>query len=536
MKKWILLLIVCASIGGYLALHRDPVALEPFRTSFLTVIFTVTIFSVTFSMGGFNSSAYRQFHYGLPARLLGASIAVLFITLVPLAVLVLWTPLFVPVCLVVLPMLLIAGAFLLEVGRRETDPHTLLNRRCSVKAIRRYFNSIAPKINEKIAETKALNLSQRRDQPMHESSWHLSISPEKNDPLTSLATLGLLAIQHGDLYAFRSVVNRFLEVLELARKFNLKKVFADEYKIREEIHSSTFEALQRIMLALQRDKGTTSLARVAIDALAEFVVAKTKDHKQIEELTFSALHLMETLAKHCYESDSPNEARIPIIVARQIVQKGLDDPLVVLEGQGHTMETSEFHFRLPQLTDVIKRLGTYGIEKGDTELLYRCFDAFGWLGCSAVKHEEVDVTTACLRALSQLGREVRAKGLECFWSRCPVRPEEHAVERIDWIASWVCKIPEERRQRWIGLLEAAHSRLSGMETEIKIHVALDGKYSIQTNVSDEKHVEGFRMRAGARDVDYSDFTFLKDLELHGGRGVIMEGPLVPLSGSSTESS
>jgi hypothetical protein len=36
------------------------------------------------------------------------------------------------------------------------------------------------------------------------------------------------------------------------------------------------------------------------------------------------------------------------------------------------------------------------------------------------------------------------------------------------------------------------------------------------------------MHAGCRDVDYSDFAFLKDLELHGGKGVFMEGPLMPL--------
>jgi hypothetical protein len=36
------------------------------------------------------------------------------------------------------------------------------------------------------------------------------------------------------------------------------------------------------------------------------------------------------------------------------------------------------------------------------------------------------------------------------------------------------------------------------------------------------------MRAGGRVVDYSDFDFIKDLELHGGKGVMMEGPLVPI--------
>jgi hypothetical protein len=36
------------------------------------------------------------------------------------------------------------------------------------------------------------------------------------------------------------------------------------------------------------------------------------------------------------------------------------------------------------------------------------------------------------------------------------------------------------------------------------------------------------MQAAARDVDYSNFTFLKDLEMHGGKGVLVQGPTVTL--------
>ena len=521
-----------ALVGALLATRYNGASLEEFRPSLLTVIFAVTTFSVMFSMGGFNASAYRQFHSGIPPRLLAACVVLLAVALGPLTVLVFSPHLFVPVCLVVLPILIVAGAALLGLGRLETDPDILLHRLCSLKALERHLRAIAPKVAVKIAETKALALSKPGDQPMHEFSWHLAVRPERDDPLTQLATLGLLAIQHGDLAAFSGVVSRFLDFLELADDIKFSKTDTDEYRIRAEFRSQIFDAFHRVTLALQRDKGTVSFARVAIDTLAEYVVNKTKSRKQTSDHTFAALNLMKTLAKHCYESGSSHEMRIPVIVARLIVQKGLDDPPPKVAGQDVPADAILFNHSLAGLTHVIKRAGNYAIAQSDTELLYRCFEAFGWLGCSAVKHLNVTVGTACLRALSQLGREVRAKGLECFWSSCPLRPEDHAFEQIQHITTWLSPMTDEQRPRWTGLIEAALSRLSGKETEIILERRADGKHWININTSEKDHVEGFMMNAGSREVNYADFTFLKDLELHGGHGIMMQGPVVPISFSS----
>lgn len=258
MRKWILLLFLGAALGGVLAYNYDGRSLEGFRPNLLTVIFTVTTFSVMFSIGGFNASAYRQFDRNIPPRLLIACLLVLAITLGPLAVLVFLPSTFVPTCLVVLPVLLLAGAFLLGIGRQETDPIVLLNRLCSAHAIERHLQAVAPSIAAKIAETEALALSKPADQPMHEFSWHLAVPPEPDDPLTHLAILGLLSLQHGDLAAFSGVVKRFLEVLELAGNVRLVKPDKGEYRVRGEVRTQVFDAFHRVTLALQRDKGTVA--------------------------------------------------------------------------------------------------------------------------------------------------------------------------------------------------------------------------------------------------------------------------------------
>lgn len=304
---------------------------------------------------------------------------------------------------------------------------------------------------------------------------------------------------------------------------------ASSYEIRAALRDRVFGDLRRLILALQHDKGTVSLSRVAIDILAEVIVAKAMNQQQTRDITFSWIHLIEILSTHCYESGSKSEIRLPIIVARQIVQKGMDSPPQAPEGQDQPIEITEFHWRLPSLTNCIKNLASFAINKGDTEFLYRCLDGFGWLGCSAVKCRETEVVTSCLRALTQLGREVRAKELECFWDRCPVRPEDHAVERIDWIVTWISQMPEDQRQEMVGLAECAYSRFYGKEITLEFTKRPDGKISITKQFSKEKHIEGYSMNAGARDVDYSDFTFLKDLELRSGKGILMQGPVVPFS-------
>jgi hypothetical protein len=92
----------------------------------------------------------------------------------------------------------------------------------------------------------------------------------------------------------------------------------------------------------------------------------------------------------------------------------------------------------------------------------------------------------------------------------------------------VAAIPEDRRQGWLEICECAYSRLEGREMTLDFETGRNGSISIKWNSSGKKHTEGYLMQAGARDVDYSDFTFLKDLEIHGGRGVLMQGPKVPL--------
>src|SRR2546430_12656097 len=117
MTKWLFVFLASVGLGIGLIRFHNPEQLEPFRASFLTITFAVATFSVAFSMAAFNASTYRRFHQGFPARLLWSCITLLFIALVPLAILVVRPDFFISTSLLLLPSLTVGGALLLEIGR-----------------------------------------------------------------------------------------------------------------------------------------------------------------------------------------------------------------------------------------------------------------------------------------------------------------------------------------------------------------------------------------------------------------------------------
>lgn len=527
MFKATLTLLLCVCLGVLFISYHDPKNLDAFRSSFLTMSLTIATFYVSFAIGSLNSSAYRTFYRAFPNNFLVACILFLLLAFVPLGVLVIMPIYFVKTSLIALPLLVGTGVCLLEIARYETDALTLLERMCSKRTIKNYLESLIPQIDAKIEETKALELSSPRDRPQHELAWYLPVPIKKDEPLSFLSTLGLLTIQRGDLPVLARVVARALEVCDLSDHLEVSSANRNDYAIKSYLKGRAFEVLERMVAALQREKGNVNLDRIVLDRLTDVVIAKTKAHKQTQDSTLALLCIMQTLGEHAYECGSQHEIRIPIIVSRQIVQKGLDNPPTVLKGQQVSERIEHFSFYLPHLTSPIMSIGNYAIKKRDSALLYLCFEAFGFLGCSSVKHEQIETTTTCLRALSQLGREAKAANLECHWDQCAVKPEDHAAERIDRIASWLFKIPTERRNHWTDLVNAAYSRLSGRKTTITI-TDNNGRPSVRKITSQVEHIESYNLHAGCRSVNYSDFSFLKDLELHGGTGIIWQGPLMPM--------
>jgi hypothetical protein len=133
-----------------------------------------------------------------------------------------------------------------------------------------------------------------------------------------------------------------------------------------------------------------------------------------------------------------------------------------------------------------------------------------------MKKNNHEVGRACLRALSQLGRESRAAKLECFWSRCALEPWQHAEQRLGWILTWLFHAPKESHENWLRSIAEAYSRLHGIKVTIETEPpSQDGsKPGFKIIHTKEPHKWGVSDLDGHRTIDYSDFTFLKDWELY----------------------
>jgi len=230
-------------------------------------------------------------------------------------------------------------------------------------------------------------------------------------------------------------------------------------------------------------------------------------------------------------------SKTPLIVIRLVCQKGVDEwgKLPNKEDLADTIDALFFPHNIATMARFIQNLGSAAIESKETDFLYRVFEAFGWLGCSALKAGNHEVTCVCVRGLAQLGREARVKKLECHWDQCAVKPEDHARERIEWIATWISKVEKDQQEPWIGIVSQGFSRLAGKIVEVKMPET-NGDTIMRLNITEEDHVEGFSSNAGGRDLDYSDFSMLKDFGLHGFMGgTLMQGPVIPFVTSPTES-
>ena len=201
-------------------------------------------------------------------------------------------------------------------------------------------------------------------------------------------------------------------------------------------------------------------------------------------------------------------ALTPIIAARQWATRGLE-----INTQEHMIEDFLLDGVFSSCATTIQRLGEKAVNKRDSEYLYRCMDAIGWLGCAAARKSNQTVGNICANALVQLGRISRAEKLPCFWTRCALLPADHAFERLEWILSWTVTLDQDARERWGTSLSEALSRLRGYKTTVQ-YVEQNGAWKYSLDSADKPHTYTVIDNGMPRVIDYSMFDELKEFNLY----------------------
>jgi len=483
----------------------NPDTLHGFEGSLAAVNLSLAVFAINFSFVGYQLSAYRHLYRGISSKQIAASITVLLLGIAAYLVMG-FSPRLSPfVALGILPILAFCSVALLMLAKHETNGEVILERMTSSENVKKILDEFAQGIKRDEESLEKISLSKRGEKPTHEYDWKLTPRTNANDPFDTLATIAAIAIKNDDLKTFGRCVETGLRKLDQSIAY-AQKNHAEAYRLNQIVRNHAENSLRRIFnVVCEKDKGGT-FTRTFQDLAARYVITKADLSKQCSDEVFFVLGLMTKIGNQALDYDVRDLVLSPVIVARQIVQKGVDKPLLANEATGvRSIDVFEFHHALPRLTNSIKQVGHAAIEKKDAEILYRCLDAFGWLGCSAIKCNDHGVGAACLRGLCQLGRESKAGKLECFWSRCALEPWQHAEERIGWILSWLPQQPKDKHNHWLRSIVAAYSRLHGFEFSIESQED-NGELQFQPVVSESPYKSD-----GS---DYSDPASLKDMELY----------------------
>lgn len=526
MKRWLLLSLFLLSLSTAVVLFGYKSDFKQFEPTLIVVNVTVAALAINFSFVAYQNSEYRRFQSGLSSSLLFGCLILLIWALTPALGLVFSRALVGVLGLAVLPITALFSLGLVALAKREGAPSPLIKQISNKGKWRRTLSKYAEKIDAARKEWERLALTRLPEKPMHEWEWGIQPAAPGKDPLSVLGTIGSVAARNYDIESLVLATQTLLNALDeavLLPQLGQSPLLSEVVKLIE-------APLTQIAVSSENADSTGNVSSHFLNVCSQYFGLKCGQGWPVAASCSPVANLMLDSAQRWIKRGRFSVARTPLVVIRQACVKGMEQWAEEpgRRGDDH-VESLFWPPNLGGLAQGMKPLGTSAIQAGDaegSEYLYRVLDAFGWLGCSSMKMRHGEVVKVCVRALAQLGREARARKLECHWDRCALEPHQHAEERIDWILSW---LPEDQRESSLRILEQGYSRLYGSVVRIE-RSGPDENIQFLKKLSNTPHKESFISGSGARELDYSDISMLKDFELYGHvGGILVRGPNIPLT-------
>ncbi|MCK8817563.1 hypothetical protein MWH28_09360 [Natroniella sulfidigena] len=502
--KVIKLLWVLPFIGlsFFLGIWSWNLYLIDYNSDLISIGLTIAIFAVNFSFLEYQFSPYRALLESITQVQIITSGLLLLLAISPLIVLIINSSLVAPIALIMIPLIACASILLTKVSRYESNPIVMLNRTCSKKKVDNFLERYSQDIDNHLQEIKRLELSQGGDIPEHEWSERVLPHFHKDDPFNILASLGRLAIENSDVHTFGRVIERSLEAGKWIENKRLVESVSPAYKVKSLLLRHAQQNILRLAIASYELDKSNIFAIKFLEVADLFIKREAARLNQTSRLFKAVLNKMVIVAKNLLQEQDDDSALIPIIVVRQAVQKGLDNP----------SEEPLFDAKLGNLTHFIKEMGQQAVTARNTEYLYRCLDALSWLGCSAIKRDNYEVGRLCLQGLVQLGRESRAEELECFWTMCVLQPVDHVYKKLKLISTRVPSLAEAKaREKWLKLISTAFSMLCGTKHTVSI-TDIENKEIIIED-SKEPYKISITKEGRSRTIDFSNYQFTQEYEL-----------------------
>jgi hypothetical protein len=477
-------------------------ALQPYGAVLISAAVAVALFAVNFSFVVFNLAPYRALVSGASSRHLAACAAALCASFLPLVGLLFSQGLALRTAAAILPLLAGSSLLLVRLAQHEAEPDGLLHRALNPKALRRFGMAFVQDAKDRQEELDSLDpeppgAPDRVGPPMHEIFLTPAAAPQARDPFATLVAIARMALELGDIATFDRVVSRALAATEGIRAAAglLPGEVEEQIGLRSHGVSSVSRLGRLAILSEDPDEPGSRFVERCLERLA------ARAHETpVDAFELDVLALASGTAAELIDKGNNGPSVLVMTYARRICERAIE-----------TVDDPMDRHRLAAYPSTVKLLGQRAVSVRDTDGMYRALEALGWLGCAAVRKDSEDVALTAINGIVQLGREARAEGLECFWSRCALTPYQHALERLDWVVSWVMR--RERPEGWLQSLSTAYSRLTGQAIVLSCKPGTDGD-GLDVKRLGKPHHESFWHNGGSRQIDYSDPTMLKELMLH----------------------
>lgn len=486
-----------------LASGRDYSRFEP---SLLTITVTFAVFAVNFSFLEYQLSPYRGLFRGIAWPHVLSATAVLLAT-VPVGVAIA-RPSPGRVVAFILPIIAVSSVVLALVARRCADPTQRIKSLLSRKRFDTFLSRLGTAALIELQSVDDLKLSSLKDSPSHE--WDYRVPPKVNffDPFDAAHALAFAAATNGDGQVFDEAVEVSVKMVQMAASKKLLEIdggLQADYKVLKLVMDHARDRLmQLVRMTLDIDK-TDRYAKGLANVLAAHLRIEAAEFRQNTEFARGLMKSLCFLAVQTYKKGWSSSAMRTLIVARECANKGISNKP---KGDADTL----FDYELVLYPLIMHELADAALDQLDANFLYRCMETLGYLGCSAVKAEKRDLGRQCAQSLVQISRRSRFLKMECFWTRCGMLPWQHARERLEWMLTWVARLPTDAQQGWLETFSEAYSRIDGKVLTITLSIE-DEKPVFQFKRSGESHKMTY-MDKDTVTYDYSDESMLRDLQLY----------------------
>lgn len=503
LKTWIIVgvsLTLTAILLFIFSLHKP---LEAYGPILIAINITIAIFAINFSFLGYQFSPYRAFISPLSHIHILGVLVIFLASLIPIIFSILTPNLSVSFSIASIPIISMLGIILLGITIRENNPKVFLERITAPKKFNIFLKNYALSIEKSLLRFSDFDLLNEYRDNLHNWNWNINSHMEFNDPFDEMAEIGVIAIEKHDLSILNHVFQKSLDLFDLVYQFKVPCKTVEKRVVEQNLQLHAQQLLQRLVITLKQKDNGGFLIKAFININMRYLSDKALLQQQTQKNTQFILNQLTDLALFSLEYHFQENVMLTIIITRHIIQKGLQEESL-----------NNRDYELSYLLNPILKIGSQAIKERNGYILHVCLDGLAWIGCTAIKNDYYFVVKECAKDLAQLGREARAYRLECYLEQCTIDPHDHAFERIKWMIQLLNTVSEDKMEMYILVFNEALSRLTGYLTTLDYKKDNTGQFQTTTQISHEPHKVKHYIQGQTREINYSDFKFLKDLDIY----------------------